>query len=102
MFQEFGREVAPEDPDDITRPTHNGAPTVEEVAGALQVWSLCNLEHRNAGKAAEAPLEYPTVAEAALAFGLPVALVIEAVEHHYWMFVGVNAAGEDIIEHEGA
>lgn len=65
-----------------------GAPGIGIAGNAIQVWSLCQ------GRTV-------TVAEAALAFNVTPSLILAAVEDHYWMLIGVNAAGEDTIEHEG-
>lgn len=59
------------------------APGIRLFGAALQVWSV--LQGRRV-----------TVAEAAAAFRCPEALIREAVDEHYWMFlVG------DAIDHEG-
>ena len=68
-----------------------GAPTLSHFANAVQVWSSC--QDRSA----------VTVAEAAMAFMVPPARIYEAVEEHYWMFLGGDGKDptKDTIEHDG-
>ena len=62
-------------------------PTCIEFSNALQLWAFCQ-NGRDV-----------TTGEAALAFNVPVALIEEAVESHYWMFLGGEKG--DLIEHAG-
>lgn len=61
----------------------SGTPRAIEFGNALQMWALC--QHRDV-----------TVREAALAFNATEAVIRQAVEEHYWMFL----LG-DKIEHDG-
>lgn len=61
-----------------------GQPGVGLFATAVQVWSIAQ------GRAV-------TVNEAALAFNVQPALIRQAVDYHYFMFLGDG----DTIEHEG-
>ena len=65
---------------------HDGSemPSARLFGDALQVWSVA--QNRSV-----------TTQEAALAFNVPVNVIIEAVKHHHWMFL----TGE-IIEHDGS
>lgn len=61
-----------------------GQPGVGLFANALSVWAWA--QNRKI-----------TVNDAALAFNVAPALIRQAVEYHYWMFLGTGG----IIEHEG-
>ena len=71
-----------------------GAPKISHFSNAVQVWSILQ----------ERPT---TIADAALAFNVPTERIYEAVEEHYWMFVGGDGEDAsknpvtDTIEHEG-
>lgn len=67
-----------------------GKPGISLFGNAIQVWAVQNAI---GGK----PV---TILDAAAAFKCDEAMIIEAVENHYWMFV-TEENGVLVIEHEG-
>lgn len=68
----------------------DGRPGIDLFASAVQVWAIMNGEG-------------VTVAEAAKVFSCAPQMIVEAVEHHYWMMI--EGPDDDfskmIIAHEG-
>lgn len=66
--------------------TETGKPGINLFASAVQVWACQQNELQTVEKAAEV-------------FNVDPEMIREAVEHHYWMFLG--GPDGNIIEHEG-
>ncbi len=79
------------DDDNLTWDQETGAPTKLHFGNAIQVWALMQ----------DRPIV--TVAEAAEAFNVPAARIIEAIDDHSWMMVcGPDADYMKMtIEHDG-
>lgn len=75
----------------------DNGPTLRTLANAIQCWALQNDCARYAENKKHPGM---TVAEAAMAFCVPVERVQAAVDWHYWMFT-TGAGPEAVIEHEG-
>ena len=81
--------------DDYGYDPENGRPGVGIFSGAVQVWSICQERAQ------------VTVAEAAAAFKVPAQVIMDAVEHHNWLYLDKidQEAGDTpenlTIEHEG-
>ena len=84
MSDHFGSEAESWNHDE------DGKPGINLFANAVQVWTIMN------GDGA-------TVAQAASAFACPPQMIVECVEHHYWMFL--EGPDDDfskmVIAHEG-
>lgn len=76
----------------------DNGPTLSTLANAIQCWSITNDAQRR--REIGSKHSGVTVAEAALAFAVPVERAIQAVEYHYWMFL-TGDGPDGIIEHEG-
>lgn len=68
----------------------DGRPGVHLFGSALQVWAV--MQDRDV-----------TVGEAARVFNCPPAMIVEAVEEHFWMFLSGphDVLEKRVIEHEG-
>lgn len=81
MYEKFGPEHDAWD---------SGTPGIDLFSSALQVWACMQDEK-------------VSVLAASKAFNCTVAMIVEAVDHHYWMFLDDPDADPDkcFIEHEG-
>lgn len=85
--------------DELDEGYGENGPTLRTLAGAVQCWSMTNLLARTT-ESGWREAKGTTLAEAALAFALPLERIKAAVEWHYWMFL--TGDGPDaVIEHEG-